>query len=97
HIPGAKLGIRRVDNELTIHAAHSYSTHRTAERNVRKRQRAARGVNADNVRIVFLVRGHHQRDHLRLITKAFREKGPDGTINLTAGKNFPFAGAAFTL
>ena len=91
------LSVGRIHNELTIDLADAHCTNRTAERNVRKRQRAACCVNANDIRIVLLVRGEDQGNYLRLIAEAFGEQWADGAINLAARQNFALAGTAFTL
>ncbi len=70
---------------------------RGVERNVRKRQRGRCGIDADHVRIVFLVGGEDQRDDLGLVAEPVREHGADGTINLTRSQDFFLAGTAFAL
>ena len=73
HIARAKFRVRRIDDELSIHATDANRANRAAKRNVRERQGAGCGVDPDNVGIVFLVRGKDQRDHLCLVAEAFWE------------------------
>ena len=91
------LGIGGVDDELAIHAAHAHGANRGAEGNVRKRQRAGGGVDADHVGIVFLVGGEDQRNHLGLVAETVGEERADGAVDLAAGQHFFFAGPAFAL
>ena len=94
---GRALGVGGIDDELAIDAAHANRANRGAERNVRERQRAGGGIDADHVGIVFLVGGEDQRDDLRLVAEAVGEQRADGAIDLAAGQNFLFAGPAFAL
>jgi hypothetical protein len=94
---GGALRVGGVDDELAIDAAHAHGADGGAEGNVRQSQGASSGVDADHVRIVFLVGGEDQGDDLGLIAEAIGEERADGAIDLAAGEDFFFAGPAFTL
>ena len=83
--------------ELALDHADADRAHGSVKRDVRKRQRAARAVDAEHVRIVFLVGRVHERDHLGLIAEGLGEQRTDGTIDLAAGQDFFFAGPSFAL
>ena len=91
------LGIGGVDDELAIHAAHADCANRGAEGNVGESQRARCRIDADHIGIVFLVGGEDQRNHLGLVAEAVGEERADGAVDLAAGQDFFFAGAAFAL
>ena len=91
------LGIGRIDDELTIHLAHTHRADRAAERNVGKRQGRSSGIDADHVGIVLFVRGHDQGNHLGLIAEILGEHGANGAVDLAAGKNLTLAGTALAL
>ena len=91
------LGVGGIDDELAVHLADAHRADRAAERNVGKRQRRAGGVDADDVGIVFFVRGEDQGDDLGLVAEIFGEQGADGAVDLAAGENLTLAGPAFAL
>src|SRR5258708_22914000 len=93
----AHLRIGGVNDELIVDQSDAYRSHRAGERNIRQGQCAGCRVNAQDVGIVFSVGGRNQGDDVGLVAEAFREQGANRTINLAAGKNFSFAGTAFTL
>ncbi len=91
------LGIRRIHDELIIHNPDPHRAHRPMERNIAQRQRAARAVDAQHIRIIFLVRRVHKRNHLRLIPERLRKQRTNRPVNLTARQNLLLARPSFTL
>ncbi len=79
------LGIGGIHDELTLHDADTDCTYRAMKRNIAQRQRTARAINAQDIRIVFTISGVHERNNLGLVTKRLRKEGPDRPIDLTAG------------
>jgi hypothetical protein len=93
----ATIGVGRVDDKFAVHLTDAHRAYRCAKWNIGERKRCTGGVDADDVRIVFLVRGEDQRDDLRLVAEAFRKERADGAVDLAAGKNFTLARTAFAL
>ena len=83
------LGVGGIDDELAIDAAHAHGAHGGAEGNVRERERSGRGVDADDVGIVFLVGGEDQRDDLGLVAEAVGEERADGAVDLARRSGSP--------
>src|SRR4051812_39187080 len=91
------LGVSRVGDELTIDLSHADRAYRAVERDIGNGQRGAGAVDGSNVRIVFVVSGHDERNDLRLISERLREQRTDRTVDHAAYKDLALAGAAFTL
>ena len=91
------LRIGGIDNELIVHTAHAHRANRSAERDIRERERRAGAIDADDIRIVFLIRREDERDDLRLVAEAFRKERADGTVDLPRGQDLFLAGTSFAL
>ena len=91
------LGVGGIDDVLVVNVSNAHSTYRSVEGDVRERQSAAGTVDAEHVRIIFLVGRVHERDHLGLVAKGLREERADGAIDLPRGKDLLLRGAAFAL
>ncbi len=65
--------------------------------NVRDSERGRCAVDAEDVRVVFGVRGEHEGDDLGLAPEAIREQGTHRAVDLAAGENLTLAGTAFAL
>ncbi len=91
------LGVGRIDDELAVHPAHTRGSYGGTEGNVGQSHGAGSGVDGHHIRIIFLVGGEDQCDHLGLIAKAVGEQRADGAIDLTRCQNLLLAGPTFAL
>ena len=96
-LAGGALGVGGIDDEVALDEADADGADGAMEGDVRERERAAGGVDADHVRIVFLISGVDERDDLGLVAESFGEERTDGTIDLAAGEHFFLTGATFAL
>src|SRR6202041_2198540 len=98
-IHGARLlfGDGGIHDELAFEHSDAYGGDRRGKWNLRNVQRGGSGGDADNVRIIFAVRGEHHGNDLRLVGPTFREQRPQRAVNQPRGENFLFRGAAFAL
>ena len=84
-----------IDDELSADLADAHRAQRSEERNVRKRQRAGCGVDAEHVRIIARIRRQNEGDDLGLAAETLGKHGTHRAINLAAGEHFALTHAAF--
>ena len=98
---GEAFGVGRVDDVLLFacfaDVADPDRADGAVEWDVREGERAACAVDAEDVRIVFLVGGIDERNDLGFIAESFREERADGAIDLAGGEDFLLAGTALAL
>src|ERR1039458_4985935 len=80
--------VRRINNELAVDLADAHRADGAEKWNVRKRERARRAVNSENVRIVIRIGGEHEGDDLSLALESLGKHGTHRTIDLPAGEHF---------
>ena len=91
------LGLRWVDDELTIDAADAHGTDGAREGNVGDAERGGGAVHGADIRIVLAVGAEEDGDDLGVVVVAFREERAQRAVRHAAGENFLFRGAAFAL
>ncbi len=91
------LGIGRIHDELVVDDADAHCAHRAVKRNVAQRKRTARAIDPKHIRIIFLIRGVDECNHLRLVAEGFRKQRTNRTIDLTAGQDLLLARTSFAL
>ena len=85
----------RVGDELAIDATDAHGADRAGERNVGNAKRGGSAVDRENVGIVLAIRAEQDRDDLRVVKIARREKRPQRPIGHARSERFLFGRTAF--
>ena len=85
------LGMRGVDHEFAVDAAHAHTTDRSHEGNVRDMEGGRGGVDRQDVGFIFAVRRKHHVVDLHVIPVAFGEERADGAVSDAGGENLLLA------
>ncbi len=92
-----KLGLRRIEQVLTVRPADARGADRTLERNTGERQRSRRAEQRGNVAVDFGVHRKHGRDDLHFVLELFGEQRTHRTIDETRGERLLLGRTAFAL
>ena len=91
------LGVGGVGDQAAIDQSNAYRSDRSKEWNVRKSKCGGSGINAKNVRIIFVVSGQHEGDDLGFALETVGKHGAHRPVDLAAGEHFALTHASFAL
>ena len=89
------LLVRRIGDELAIHATDAHRADRSGERNVGNGERGRGAVDRENVGIVLAIRAEQHRDDLRVVKITGGKERPQRPIRHARSERLLFGGTAF--